>query len=418
MEDVLDGCIVKPADAFSAIRETFSKMTDDIASKFNSDNAEEAALLVNNSYQIYEDATVRNDELDRLEDKLVIENGVSQQMRGSMEAYVDAEDETLPIRQMYTQEPSMVNYDATLTWVRDKLAGTQTQEMQAGALFAAVALYWVKQYAIESDDELSVEALVKRGSKQEATLNEFIQNPSVDLAEAQVGLFEVIQSLNLNPNDFDTHLHDSWSGSTRKRKMLDQLVTPALGGHLNGLTMGLVNECKVKEDFKDYLKLIERILKELIATYTDIAEGRVTLPDLSNIEGGIRALNEATTRFTLLVSEEGIGDTVNLTYVNDVLNVGADVVELLDDDYAASLMSLRESFTTNYNLESPEQGMKFTVAEPFSMLNAIHITNSTMSSLLDAHRLVLSVYNSLNQLATAKNNLVNTYSVFLQSLSD
>ena len=81
-------------------------------------------------------------------------------------------------------------------------------------------------------------------------------------------------------------------------------------------------------------------------------------------------------------------------------------------------MGTRKVFGTTYNLEDVTQGTGVDVKNPESLVRAMSDNNVVLSSLLDAFRLIIATHNSLITTATAKNNLLAAYCMFLECLVD
>lgn len=427
MEDVLDGIIVKPQvppvkdvsnntvndtdekDFAGDIKAIFGEMVGD----FTEDNN-----LVNNSYRVYEDTGVLNEELERAEGKLTEERGVSQQMRASLESYVPDEDEVLPATTTYTSEPSMVNFDATLTWVHARQDETRTEVIQKGARFVSLAMHWIKKYALEFSDEANLKGLMKKIEKQESKNAECFNEANLDIENAQDAIYQFVNTFNVDPETIDTHMHDTWSSVKRRRRILDQLVTPVIAPTLNALTMGLNNSSELREDFKAYQKRVEKVLKELLKALDGVAKGVDDRVDLSSVEGGLKGIVSDTNRYTLMLVQEGSGYDIEMTLVDDILKTGEDIVELLDDDYEDELMAIRQTIGLSYNLDDVESKTGIAIENPEALLQAMGENNAVLSSLLDALRLIIATHNSLTGTASAKNNLLTAYCMFLECLVD
>lgn len=409
MEDTLDGTIVKTGDDSFAEQITviFDNMVND---------ADSAVELVNNSYQLYEDEGVKVDELQRAENKLVEERGVSQQMRASMESYVSDDDVVLPAAYMYTSEPSMVNFDTTLAWVRAKCDETRLEQIRVGARFASMSFYWIKQYGLEPSDDGDLENILNKIESAEERCSEYYLDATADLETSKVPLFEFITSLGIDPNTIDTDIHENWSASSRKRKVLEQLINPTIGITLNALTIALGHESRFKDEFEDYQSKVSKIFKAVLKAQKEVADGKSTQVDLSSIDGNIVALNKETTEYTLLLSQVGYGHALTMDFVDAILKQGHKTVELLDDDYAEELMSTRNQFVDNYNLDNVADKTGIEIDTPEALLQAMDENNTVVTALLDALRLIAATYNSLLVTASIKNNLVSRYGMLLSSL--
>lgn len=398
-----DDLIVPPRP----VKEMFDVMAEDI---------ETADELVNNSYKVYEDTSVRVDEIDRTVTDIVEEGGVSRSTRVTLENYVPDDDQVLPSQVMYTAEPSMVNYDTTLTWACNRKDELLVNENVLGARFAALGLNWIKKYGLEVSDELSLKSVFDKIEDNTEKASELFDSATVNLSVAVSPLIAFITSLGLDPNNFDTEMHDNWSRAARKRLMLEQLITPVVGVTLNGMTIGLAHDHALKLDFKQYCDDVEFTFKAITTALNKCSTGEVSFVDLSMLAGGINTLRANTVRFTILLSQVGVGYDLDMKVVDDVLKSGEDSVELLDDDHVEIIDKVVDNFVRGFNLNDDTPDQIITILEPSTMSDAMDENNTVLSVLLDALRVIVATHNSLMETANAKNNLVNAYVMFLSSM--
>lgn len=427
MEDVLDGCIVKPQippvkdvsnnTATDTGENDFAGEMKTIFGDMVGDDFDEDNKMVNTAHRKFEDSEVLAEELERAEAKLRDAQGVNQQMRASLESYVPDEDEVLPLARTYTAEPSMVNYDATLAWVGDRQDITRTESIKRGAHFIFLALHWIKKYGLEIEGEGSLSKALDDIKRQESKIAD-LGAVTFDAAIHQSAAYSFISTFGVDPETIDIQMHDVWSSAVRRRRILEQLVTPVVGTTVNALTIALDRDEKVREEFEEYQERVEDILKQTLKALESLSEGVELVPDLSSFEGGIEALVKQTNAFTLMLAQEGSGYDIEMSFVDGVLKSGEKVVELLDDDFEEKLMSIRETFSRSYNLDDVTGGSGIVVENPEAVMRSISESNSVLSSLLDALRVILATHNSLLHTATAKNNLLAAYCMFLECLVD
>lgn len=410
MEDDLDGLNVKSVDSpAQEIQGIFGEVFDAVVA--------EDDQIVNNAYREYDGVNILNEELDRAATKLKEARGVDQQTRASLETYVPDEDEVLPMVNTYTAEPSMVNYDTTLSWISERQDITRTESIKRGANFISLALHWIKKYGLEIEGEGSLSKALDNIKRQESKIKEH-GSVTFNPGTHQEPTYTFISTFGVDPETIDIQMHDVWSSAVRRRYVLDQLVTPVLGTTLNALTIALDRDEKVKEEFKEYQKCVERILKETLKAADSLSKGVELVPDLSSFEGGIESLVKQTNRFTIMLAQEGSGYDIEMGFVDGVLKSGEKVVELLDDDFEEELMSIRKTLADSYNLDDVTESSGIELENPEAVMRAIGESSAVLSSLLDALRVILATYNSLQRTATAKNNLLSAYCMFLECLVD
>ena len=92
------------------------------------------------------------EELQRIKDILVDSEGVDKTIRTSLEKYLSLESEDqLPPLSRYTGELSLINYDATLTWVDNRLLEAKSEQMQSSLIFLRAGINWVTDILTKLD---------------------------------------------------------------------------------------------------------------------------------------------------------------------------------------------------------------------------------------------------------------------------
>ena len=92
------------------------------------------------------------EELQRIKDILVDSEGVDKTIRTSLEKYLSLESEDqLPPLSRYTGELSLINYDATLTWVDNRLLEAKSEQMQSSINFLRAGINWVSDILTKLD---------------------------------------------------------------------------------------------------------------------------------------------------------------------------------------------------------------------------------------------------------------------------
>ena len=92
------------------------------------------------------------EELQRIKDILVGSEGVDKTIRTSLEKYLSLESEDqLPPLSRYTGELSLINYDATLTWVDNRLLEAKSEQMQSSLIFLRAGINWVSDILTKLD---------------------------------------------------------------------------------------------------------------------------------------------------------------------------------------------------------------------------------------------------------------------------
>ena len=92
------------------------------------------------------------EELQRIKDILVDSEGVDKTIRTSLEKYLSLESEDqLPPLSRYTGELSLINYDATLTWVDNRLLEAKSEQMQSSLIFLRAGINWVRDILTKLD---------------------------------------------------------------------------------------------------------------------------------------------------------------------------------------------------------------------------------------------------------------------------
>ena len=92
------------------------------------------------------------EELQRIKDILVDSEGVDKTIRTSLEKYLSLESEDqLPPLSRYTGELSLINYDATLTWVDNRLLEAKNEQMQSSLNFLRAGINWVSDILTKLD---------------------------------------------------------------------------------------------------------------------------------------------------------------------------------------------------------------------------------------------------------------------------
>lgn len=92
------------------------------------------------------------EELQRIKDILVDSEGVDKTIRTSLEKYLSLESEDqLPPLSRYTGELSLINYDATLTWVDNRLLEAKSEQMQSSLNFLRAGINWVSDILTKLD---------------------------------------------------------------------------------------------------------------------------------------------------------------------------------------------------------------------------------------------------------------------------
>lgn len=92
------------------------------------------------------------EELQRIKDILLDSEGVDKSIRSALEKYVSLESEDqLPQLSRYTGELSLINYDATLKWVDNKLMQAQQEQLHSSINFLRAGINWVTDVLVKLD---------------------------------------------------------------------------------------------------------------------------------------------------------------------------------------------------------------------------------------------------------------------------
>lgn len=379
-----------------------------------------AAGEITDVLKVYEDTGIRVGELDSVKEEMVEYKGMTQQMRASLESYVEDEDESLPDTRTYTADFSRVNYDTTLAWITGRREETQVVQLQHGARFISMALHWLKQFGTIPTKGETLQTLTQAGKKLEEEVAIELRETTIDPSDAQVQLYKFITDLSLNPEDYDTEYIHDWSSAVKKRKVLEQVVTPYIGPTLNGLTIALAEHGEIAGEFNQYQQDVKAMTKQLVMALESVPNGKAEMVDLSTFVGGIQAVDTLTNKFSILLAQEGIGHPIEMGFVTNLINVCGGTDKLLQDNegtYADGYMKLRDDIVNAFYLDGEPTGTGTTVTESDALIQAMDENNNVMSKLLDAYRLLGAVYNSTVETAVAKNNVLTAYHMFLSSLA-
>lgn len=386
----------------------------DILGQMQND-AQEDAVLVVKSYHEYEDTVVKTDEISRAETNIIEAEGVSKDTRLSIESYVGDEDDTLPKLNTYTSEPSIVNFDKTLSWVNSYKEQTQVQQLRDGAKFLSLAIHWLNHYAIETDkDEL--DSLFESLEFNTNQCNEVIADNDYVINEPDEVLSQLCAELNVEKPELTIDAGPFLTNKVCKTKVLDALLSTTMSPCVNGLSLMLITSDEAKDDFKDFYKSVERLVTSLINVINKLACGEDARVDLGKIEGGINYINDATNKYTVLLSQKGVCDFASTKTLDKILKATSKRSELLDDDLSKELCLTRDELIKVYDLDNIGDDVTVDVEVTDALLQAVEHNNTVMSSVLDALRLILGLRNSAIQLANAKNNTLKTYYMFVVSV--
>lgn len=418
MEHVHDGVIIKDDETLSSwFDKTNSVQVTTVGSPEESSVSEEITTALNE----YEDEGIKSQELSRMKENMVEVEGVSQQMRSSMETYISEEDETLPSVKSYTGEFSKVNYDVTLAWTIARQETSELMQIKRGVKFNAMALHWLAKFGVQNNKGENLDKLVKKARSAEEKVMATLPKASMDPDLATAAVYTLFSNLEVDHEMYETSFEDTPLISAKKKRILSQLITPVIGPTLNALTIDIGFNGPESDHFNIYQQTVKKMIKEITKTLADLPNGKLSEFDLSKFEGGIDHLNSDTKHFTLLINNVGMDDLIDMKYVNAVLDKGYSTDKLLQDNedyYVETWMKLRDDIASRYNLDNLEDTSDINVDTPDQMLRTMNENNKILSSILDAVRCLASVYNALVETAVAKNNLMVHYSVFLSSLTE
>lgn len=409
MEEVDNGCIVKTETVVgdTPVAQTGQELIKDVTEWFDNmvkegmDRIKPVDDDVKEAYVRWDDSHVKTIELDRINKKMIEAGGTNESHRVSLENYIADDDETLPQAQAYTTATSLINYDTTLAWVGQKLNAAQLEQITHGARFLSMALHWMQKYALVPEGENTLSRVMASGNEKQNKVKALIAKNDISLTNSTAAMYQFVTTLNIDPESINTDYMDHWAASVKKRMLLDEVVNKLLPQTVSELTYDLTGDT-----FKDYVKSTNKMIDSLISVTSDIAEGTPTMV-ASSLD-----LEEITS--TLLLSDQKVGGFIdlNLEQVNRILNQGEKNITFLSRDTGPVLLELREKILNRYTDQSEEVSFEATN----TLAQAIDQNCRVMGMLLDNLRLIIGVYNRLIETAVAKNNVLDAYGMFLESL--
>lgn len=411
MEDVSDGCIEKPF--FEPINQWFQHMMERElvdTTDYKDINAEA---------QKFEEMGVIESEISRLKSKIKEERGINQQVRLSLESYIDDEDETLPPPQNYTADFSRVNYDTSLAWIETRQEAGIEERMVQGVRAICMAVAWLAKFAIkpETAGVFSLERVCLDLIKEHRELS---KNATTPPDEAIASLFTMMEQLGLDEKQIDmTFVHDT-SYVMMRQQVLKKLGSAYLSPKLDALLIKLTESDCAAVEFKDYATTISDMIRQVTHSLTEgVANGEAV--SAATIQfGGIDKLNELTNNYTKDMNNKGTAYPVDLEYI-DTLTYTLTRYPLLIDgetDVQDKLNASYEALVKAFNLEAVQGESVIDVRQPETLLSVIDDNLTILLALIDAMRVRADIYNSLVTLLEGKIILGKAYSVYLVSLAE
>lgn len=367
----------------------------------------------------FEEMGVIESEISRLKSKMIEEQGVNKQLRGSLESYIDDEDETLPQTQSYTADFSRVNYDTSLAWIESRQEENVEERLVQGARAMAMAIAWLTKFSFkpETGGLTSLMNLTLELNKEHRELD---KEATIPPEEAVSALNTMLTQLGLTEDQVDlSFIHDT-SYIMMRQQVMKKLGTAYLSPMLDSLLIALTNSDSAAVQFKDYTVDVDDMLRQVSHSLdVGVSMGVAVDPVLSPF-GGLEKLNILNREYLAALNNKGTAFPVDLDFIDVVINTVSRYPLLIDTETNVQdkLTSTYEQLVKAYNLECVQGESVIEVKQPETLLSVMDNTLTALLSLIDAMRVRADIHNSLVTLFEGKIVLGKAYSVYLSGLAE
>lgn len=402
-------------ESTAPINKWFDEMMDNELSQ------DEQVDIVQKAAQEYEDASVIESEISRVNNQLQIQGVVNRQVRVSIESYINEDDDSLPSPLSYTEDGSRVNYDATVTWIDKRNDEALATAVRLGVGTAITALKWISRFGFDKGDGDELAKLSNESNKLFLEHIELAKEATLPPKEAIGALHQMITSLGMNPDETDISFLDNESTTgilaPKKKMVLTTLGCQYLSTLLDPFVTNLTISTSESDGYKSYMEVADDMLLSIIKS---LKAGAVTGTAVAAVTPKLDEVEACSSSYVQKIAAKGTEIDPTFDDIEFVINtvVRLPLLISLERDVMDKLVEVSNLLTAAYNLTDTIGESTIDVKQPNTMLSVLDDTVAKLLIIVEATQVRHDVYTSVKTLLEGKVRLYKAYSVYLSCLAE